>query len=536
MKRLVIIGAFALLFYGASSSRCIAAQESLDGGWAGGISFGGWYPIRIQFKTGSLGTEGTVYPNAYNQPVQPLLRSSYANSQVHFEWQEEDGLITFDGMLKNGVISGEIEQNKQKGKFYLARVANDVDLQTFSRYEGLYQLESGKFVWIGRASELRKQPSFIDSETGRFGTLYPSSETTFFSGATAFIPSPADVKITFEKNSKGETTGLTWQQGSSAPKSARRVKLYEEEEVKFQNGNVTLAGTLVKPLSKGAHPAVVFMHGSSGQTRTYFSSLPYLLASRGIASLVYDKRGSGGSTGDRRASTFTDLADDAIAGINLLKSRKEINSKRIGVWGHSQGGWTAPLAASRSKDVAFIITAAGAAVSVDRQVTDQMVINLRQEGFSEADVQAALAHMNLYLDVRYRREPWAKLEASTQNVRAKPWARYVWKPKSETEVLSDLFEVHDPISVLQQTKAPMLALFGDFDERVPPQINAKLMEEFLKQAGNKDFTIKSFPKADHDFLEAETISDKNLLNRRRYVPDYFDTIIEWILKRVNSPK
>jgi pimeloyl-ACP methyl ester carboxylesterase len=513
-----------------------AAQERLDGTWAGGISFSGWYPIRVHFKTEPQRIQGVVYPDGYNQPGQTLRGVRLAGSGLHFEWEEGDGLAVFDGTLRDGTITGEFEQNKQKGIFRLARVAGNVDLQAFSQYHGLYQTEPGQFIWIGRASELRRQPSFIDTRSGRFGILYPSSEVTFFSGSSAFAPFPTDIRLMFVKDEKGEATRLIWQMGDSVPISAPRVKLYEEEEVKFQNGTVTLSGTLVKPSSRGPHPAVVLIHGSGGQGRWYFSSLPYILAARGVAALVYDKRGVGGSTGNRHTSTFADLADDAIAGVSLLKNRKDINPQQIGVWGHSQGGWVGPLAASRSKDIAFVITAAGASVSVDQQIMDQIAFNLREAGFSEADTQEALSHMNLYFAVRDRREPWAKLEASVRNVETKTWGRFVWRPKSEKEVLSDTFEVYDPAATLRQTKVPVLALFGGLDEKVPPENNAKRMEEFLRQAGNTNFTIKVFPKADHDFIEVEAMGRKGYLNRKGYIPGYFNTIVEWILKRVEVAK
>src|SRR5262249_31118792 len=137
---------------------------------------------------------------------------------------------------------------------------------------------------------------------------------------------------------------------------------YKQEEVSFQNGEVKLAGTLLTPLKKGRRPAVVFFHGSGPQTReSYLRFFADLFARRGVVALIYDKRGTGASTGEvwyRTGDRFDVLAADALSGVRFLLSRPEVDPKKIGLWGLSQGGWLAPLAASRSKDIAFLIVVA----------------------------------------------------------------------------------------------------------------------------------------------------------------------------------
>src|SRR5204863_2609161 len=135
-------------------------------------------------------------------------------------------------------------------------------------------------------------------------------------------------------------------------------------EVSFRNGDVTLSGTLLLPLTEMPHPAVVFLHGAGSEGRYGARFLAEYLTRYGIAALIYDKRGVGKSTGDWKRSDFNDLAGDAIAGIHLLQQRNEINSREIGLYGHSQGGMITPLISSRSRDVAFIISGAGSAVPV----------------------------------------------------------------------------------------------------------------------------------------------------------------------------
>ena len=111
------------------------------------------------------------------------------------------------------------------------------------------------------------------------------------------MPYPVEINAVFIKNKKGQVTGLKWQPIGSSGLIGRKVEphLYDEEEVKFSNGNVTLAGTLSLPLKKGRHPAVILISGSDPNTRG--KGLPQFFAQHGIAALAYDKRGSGDSTG-----------------------------------------------------------------------------------------------------------------------------------------------------------------------------------------------------------------------------------------------
>jgi len=147
---------------------------------------------------------------------------------------------------------------------------------------------------------------------------------------------------------------------------------YDEEEVVYENkeAGIRLAGTLTLPQSEGPFPAVILISGSGQQNRDeeILGHRPFLILSdyltrRGIAVLRVDDRGVGGSTGDFSQATTEDFAGDVLAGIDYLKSRKDIDSTRIGLIGHSEGGLIAPIVASSSSDVAFIVMMAGQGIT-----------------------------------------------------------------------------------------------------------------------------------------------------------------------------
>src|SRR5262249_35007862 len=158
---------------------------------------------------------------------------------------------------------------------------------------------------------------------------------------------------------------------------------------------VKLAGTLTVPESEGPHAAAILITGSGAQDRdeTIFGHKPFLvladyLTRRGIAVLRADDRGVGGSTAAAVEGTTADLAEDARSGIEFLKGRPEINAARIGLIGHSEGGVIAPLVASQSSDVAFIVMLAGSTVTGEEVLYQQAAALLKAAGASEKVISA----------------------------------------------------------------------------------------------------------------------------------------------------
>ena len=128
------------------------------------------------------------------------------------------------------------------------------------------------------------------------------------------------------------------------------------EDVRFSNGNARLAGALIRPATGVRHPAIILVPASGPEDREYLLPLVHFLIRHGIAVLGYDKRGVGGSTGDWNTASFDDLAGDASAAFEYLKTRPDIDHRQIGLFGLSQAGWIMPLAAIRTKGLAFLIS------------------------------------------------------------------------------------------------------------------------------------------------------------------------------------
>jgi uncharacterized protein len=308
---------------------------------------------------------------------------------------------------------------------------------------------------------------------------------------------------------------------------------YKEEDVTFQSGGVTLGGTMRVPLTKGRHPALFIMQGSGAVDRDGEWFYADHFTRQGIVTLVYDKRGTGSSGGDYRDESINDYAAEALAGIHYLQSRSEVNPKRVGLYGRSHGGIVAPLAASLSKDVAFVINVSGAGVPPYQQVTYQAEAQMRRDRFSETDIAEAITYMNLKWDVaRTGGEGWDKLQAATQNARGKKWlARVQPATKLEDIVPSWKLEMgYNPMPALERVKCPVLAIFGEVDMLTPVAETTANYQKGLAKAGNKDLTVKVFPNADHALLVWPKPDDQ--AHWPVLAAGYLDTMTNWINKHV----
>ncbi|HEU0048705.1 MAG TPA: alpha/beta fold hydrolase [Nitrososphaera sp.] len=287
--------------------------------------------------------------------------------------------------------------------------------------------------------------------------------------------------------------------------SIRRVDAkpptFKQEEVSFRNGDVTLSGTLLLPLTEVPHPAVVFLHGAGSEGRYGARFLAEYFTRYDIAALIYDKRGVGKSTGDWKRSDFTDLAGDAIAGIHFLQQRKEINPRRIGIYGHSQGGSIAPLVAARSKDVAFVISGAGGGVPMYEAEINSLTNQIRTKGITGGDLAEATAFIQIFIRVARTGEGWAQLDTAIEKARDTKWLPIVRPPAKDNYFWSFYKQIADynPAVYWEKVSVPVLIIQAERDIYVPVASSVANIDRALRKAGNKDYTILILPRALHTF-------------------------------------
>jgi uncharacterized protein len=357
-----------------------------------------------------------------------------------------------------------------------------------------------------------------------------------------------------------KTISGTWtQRGSSRPLALAPVKdsaalepkrpqnpvrpfPYREEEVSYENKvqGDRLAGTLTIPQGRGPFTAVVLITGSGPQDRdeTLMGHKPFLVLSdwltrKGIEVLRVDDRGVGKSTGVFATATTADFATDVEAGVAFLKARPEVDQKKIGLIGHSEGAVIAPMVAARNQDIGFIVMLAGSAVPGTQILVEQKKLIEEAAGMNkeEAEKKAQQEQTVLALVVNEKDNPALendlrqKLQDDQVNeaelgaevkVLTSPWFRY--------------FLAYDPGPTLRQVKCPVLALNGEKDLQVPPGQNLPVIRQALRDAGNPRNEVDELPGLNHLFQTAKTGSPSEYASIEETMsPIALEKISSWIL-------
>jgi len=311
------------------------------------------------------------------------------------------------------------------------------------------------------------------------------------------------------------------------------------EPVSFENGDVTLAGTLLRPFSNGPHPGAVILHDSAPRHRKHRSYRVYgeIYCRAGIASLIYDKRGVGASTGDFASASLENLTADAVAAYRALERHAIVQRDKIGFIGFSQGGWTGPWAATQLPNTAFVVMVAGASVPVWTQELHRVEYEMRAAGYAEREIDAALAHTRAIFDAAVDPAKWSVLENSVATVHQARWAEYVYLPESQDEAAEWLLEEYDPEPVLTNLHPPLLAIFGGNDTHVPPSENVDRLRDYLERADNKSSQILVLDAMSHGVYRGSGSFGSGdfpagLFQWDRLEPGLFEKIIPWTLEQV----
>lgn len=302
--------------------------------------------------------------------------------------------------------------------------------------------------------------------------------------------------------------------------------LFDERDITFSSGAVTLAGSLLLPPTGESLPAVVFLHGSGAEGRWASRFLAGKLASRGIATLIFDKRGVGGSTGDWRHATPDDLAADGAAAVARLRQEPRIDRRRIGIHGHSQGGTLAPLVVARASGVAFVIGSAASGLPTDSTERYSILNFVYPQATSAADSASASAYTNEVIAVAYHGRPRARMDSLAAALRDRPWYFAPPPPGDAYWSFSPVFAKYQALEWWGRVRVPVLLIYGAEDQRVPAAESAARIAAVLRDAGNADVTVRILPGADHTFRLPPGPGGWPVT-----APDYLASLFEWLKGR-----
>lgn len=326
---------------------------------------------------------------------------------------------------------------------------------------------------------------------------------------------------------------------------------YISEDVTFENkeAGIKLSGTFTYPKSGKKYPAVVLISGSGAQNRDeeLLGHKPFLILSdyltqKDIAVLRFDDRGVGSSEGDHSVATTKDFSTDALAAVDYLKTRKEADTDKIGLIGHSEGAMIAFMAASKSQDIAYIVSMAGSGVRGDSVYIMQsrslprsakandIVIDQNTEvtrkimkTVREFPTEYIRQHLDsLIIAVLPKEDSSFQSEAVKENIgvsfrmMTSPWSRF--------------FMNYDPCEDLAKVKCPVFALNGDKDIQVEADVHLNAMQQAMKNNKHGSLTIKRYPNLNHLFQNCETGGmDEYARIEETISPEVLEDIAVWIL-------
>ena len=432
--------------------------------------------------------------------------------------------------------------------------------------EGTWQgsLEAG-------AVKLRVGVHIAKNEKGEWTSTFDSIDqgamglpvkVTTVSGATLHFEMPG-MRLTFDGKLSADGTQIagTMTQGVALPIVLKRVEKiatlnrpqtpkppfpYDAIDVLYENKLGKLAGTLTIPHGSGPFPAAIMITGSGPENRDeeIFGHKPFwiiadYLSRRGIAVLRLDDRGVGGSAGNSTRETIGEMATDVLPGVDFLKARKDIDAKKIGVIGHSEGGIVGPLAASRSSDIAFVVMLAGTGVTGEQVMYLQAELIAKASGAPDAAIaqnravqemifKAARSDQDEAAALESFRADWQKAHGSAPGPVLESQLKSVLAPEIRS------FAFYDPAESLRKVKVPVLALNGSRDLQVPPAQNLPAIKAALTSGGNKDFETVELSGLNHLFQTCQkcTVGEYGTLEET-FSPKALEVMGDWLARHTH---
>jgi alpha-beta hydrolase superfamily lysophospholipase len=450
----------------------LAAAAVVTGTWSGSYTL-------------PRGTEATAISVEVNRGIATVtLGSGHASdlrvavsttgARLRFRIPGRPAWIAFDGKLRRRVVTGTVRQGTLRGTFRLVRGA-----PIAARETGLYELADGRHfvLWDGFANRLA-----ADLGSGEIHGLRRTGRGVYAIGSGL-------TDLRGVGTARVDGSQLAWAPAAQPAVTGRRIRILQEE-VRVPSAPGSLACTLSRPARPGPMAAVAMVHGSGIAPRGIVGLYTGVFLDSGVAVLACDKRGNGQSSGpypgERATVAAVDrYARDAEAQARFLAAQPEIDPQRVGLGPNSQGGWIAPLAASREPAIRWLLMLVPPTITVDEN-----------DAYEELTTQGATVPA---------RSP-AEIDA---------------------EVLSRGPGGFDPLPVIRALRIPALWIFAALDQNVATNLSVARLDPIAREPG-RDFTYVVLPRANHSLLETEHGLNEETARSHQMARDLFPTMRAWL--------
>ncbi|HYD13867.1 MAG TPA: CocE/NonD family hydrolase [Allosphingosinicella sp.] len=522
----------------------VVQPVSFAGGYAGGYGIPGttftYTTIRLREPEASLtGRIGQAYNRTDAPDITGLERQG---ARIRFE----AGGLRFDLNRTATGLQGTVQPpGGVPQPAYFAIRPGAVPVEQVARYEGTYALGGGRLLSLARNS-YGYNLWYLEMPSGRTGFLFNLSSTDrggdWIGGPCIFCAGPERLRIRLLPETDAEPGPRIAVTLDGRERTLRRLATYRAEEVSFTSRDGTrLTGTLFLPSRGRRHAAVVVTHGSGATGRNGFNGTIRFIAEayarRGIAALIYDKRGTGSSTGDWERDGLDDLADDAAAALRFLAGRADIRADRLGLSGASQATWVLPMAASRFPGVRILQMRVGSApMGVEESERMRLERQMRSDGFPQSEIEQALRIRSMMDDYARTGQNWDSLAAAAEAVKDRLWmTRYIAglpaRDAPDWPWLREAFAV-DVRPDLGRFRGSIQMLYSGKDELLDPAEPMAMLRAALRGGAARDVQIEVIPDANHNGLDAVEGTEREFPRLQRYMPGYIDKIVDWAVRRL----
>ncbi len=468
----------------------------------------------------------------------PIENIESEGGTLSFDFAIGDAAAEFQGIGGQNSIAGDVIVDGRAYEVQYERLYTDIDMDQHAMRRGLYEMDDGGQILVSPYSLALQVYNF---QTFDYRLYIPVSETEFVAGPASFLPVPIESTITFGTD---DGTIALRQAHSGVVHIGHRSSEITETDVSFSNGDVVLAGSVIRPgQSEELVPAIVVVWGSGQQDRIGFDALNYLpaiwLARHGIATLIYDKRGVGDSAGSYEDRTMDLLAADMAAAVDYLASQPGIDPNRVGVMVHSQSGIYVPLTAQMTDRVSLIVDVASTVANGEVQEIVRTEQELRADGWPESDIADAVETQTLKFHYARTREGWDDYVAAYNRVVDRPWFDIVIGSHTvQDDPVWDFWRSgnsYEPAEGWQRIEVPVLYLIGDRDTINPVEQNLALLTDAFDGERADLLTVQMYEGTDHSLFYSETggpLGGSELARLAPFLPD----VLDWLEEQGFSPR
>ncbi len=354
--------------------------------------------------------------------------------------------------------------------------------------------------------------------------MYDAAGKVLYVGREHELPDP--VRNDFFEPRTGRTGDLTSARGL-------RVRCDVREERRLVIAPQGRLGASLYYRGDDRRTTIILIHGADAETRAMGFIIPYFVCN-GMNVVGYDQRGVADSSGNWLLTGPIQKAEDVATLYDAFVGDRRVASRRIGVWGFSNGGWTAPLVALR-RPVAFLILKSAPAESILSNIDYEATMELREHNASDADIVRALEMWHTVEGAIYGQASWNDARRVLHTDETLPWFQYSLMPKlgvpPPPATISGLRKAfgYDPRATLTRVTTPTLALYGANDRKLDSADSYTHMREFLERSGNRDVTVVMFPRAGHALEVSADGYDAD--PPERFAPGYPEIVLTWLRKR-----